>query len=170
MAISPAGSRWGKNVLGFLRMAPRLARTTLRTWIFATTKTDGHAARSAVAVKFALTTATDRFARSVVGGAFVITTANGRGARIAEEAAFALTIAYGTAAQSASLKLGSKKKISESMGCILHALTLTCAGSVCLLGHKDECSHSLYVPPSQDIVAIRWKLGGLLHEQPYCVC
>ena len=65
-------------------------------------------------MKFALTTATDRFARSVVGGAFVITTANGRGARIAEEAAFALTIAYGTAAQSASLKLGSKKKIYQN--------------------------------------------------------
>ena len=91
-------------------MALRLARTTLHTWIFATTKTDGHAARSVVGVKFALTTATDRFARSVVGGAFVITTANGPGARIAVEAAFALTIAYGTAALSASLKLGSKKK------------------------------------------------------------
>ena len=131
MAISPAGSRWGKNVLGFLRMAPRLARTTLRTWIFATTKTDGHAARSAVAVKFALTTATDRFARSVVGGAFVITTANGRGARIAEEAAFALTIAYGTAAQSASLKLGSKKIYMR-----INGMHTACA-------HFDMCGFNL---------------------------
>ena len=112
-------------------MAPRLARTTLRTWIFATTKTDGHAARSAVAVKFALTTATDRFARSVVGGAFVITTANGRGARIAEEAAFALTIAYGTAAQSASLKLGSKKIYMR-----INGMHTACA-------HFDMCGFNL---------------------------
>ena len=57
MAIFPAQSCWGRNVVGFLWMARTPSLTTLRTWMFATTITSGRGVRSAVALKFALTSA-----------------------------------------------------------------------------------------------------------------
>ena len=57
-------------------MASTLAWTNLTCWIFATTA-NGHFARSAVAVKFALTAANGHFARSVGVAVFALTTAIG---------------------------------------------------------------------------------------------
>ena len=100
MAIKPAGPPWGKGVLGFLWAAPALARTTLTTWIFATTNAEGLSARNAAGVKFALTTANGNYARSAVGVAFASIIVKDHCAKIVVAVAFALTIASGLFARS----------------------------------------------------------------------
>ena len=146
MAIEPAGSRWGRKVVGFLWMARTLVWTTSNTWIFVTTIANGRDARSAVADFFALTISNGRSARSAVAAAFALTIADGLCAMSAVGVAFALTVASGTDVQCARLKPGN---IRDEMPPLLR----------CRNGRFTHC-----VLPPPKLSMILPQSGGMLAE------